>query len=196
MPALKTPAGRAAAIPVRESLKLQHAEAEALKGKNLNVECRGPADGDLALPVDGMVRWPSTKVSTMQRRFGSTSSRSLRSATRLGPVGSTIVAEVFVGLVHGDTGSYLCTKKNWRPTLPSATSGTFLMTDLLRMSMRSDPNCKRRRTPLHPLLPGGRRCTRRAGRGLERARRSSDQDGAGSGGWTASRPMFRPRVAD
>ena len=31
VPALKTPAGRAAAIPVRESLKLQHVEAEAVK---------------------------------------------------------------------------------------------------------------------------------------------------------------------
>ena len=61
-----------------------------LIGKNLNVECRGPADGDLALPVDG----------------------SRHNGERLGPVGSTIVAEVFVGLVHGDTASYLCTKKN------------------------------------------------------------------------------------
>jgi hypothetical protein len=44
----------------------------------------------LALPVDG----------------------SRHNGERLGPVGSTIVAEVFVGLVHGDTASYLCTKKN------------------------------------------------------------------------------------
>src|SRR5215213_7378473 len=50
------------------------------------------------------------------------------------------------------------------------------MTDLLRIVDEVRPyriNCKRRRTPLHPLLPGGRRCTRRAGRGLQRARRSS-----------------------
>ena len=49
------------------------------------------------------------------------------------------MAEVFVGLVHGDTGSYLCTKKNWRPTLPSATPGTFLMTDLLRIVDEVNP---------------------------------------------------------
>ena len=52
---------------------------------------------------------------------------------RLGPVGATIVAEVFVGLVHGDHQSYLWLKgKNWKPTLPSKTPGDFTMADLLR----------------------------------------------------------------
>ncbi|WP_099864147.1 peroxidase family protein [Pararhizobium haloflavum] len=51
---------------------------------------------------------------------------------RLGPVGSTIVAEVFVGLVHGDTQSYLWQVKNWKPTLPAQTAGTFTMADMLR----------------------------------------------------------------
>jgi hypothetical protein len=50
----------------------------------------------------------------------------------LGPVGSTIVSEVFVGLVHGDRTSFLWNVKNWKPTLPSATPGTFTMADLLR----------------------------------------------------------------
>jgi hypothetical protein len=50
---------------------------------------------------------------------------------RLGPVGSTIVAEVFVGLVHGDTQSFLWQVKNWRPTLPSKVADTFTMADLL-----------------------------------------------------------------
>ncbi|MGF1625761.1 MAG: heme peroxidase family protein [Alphaproteobacteria bacterium] len=52
---------------------------------------------------------------------------------RLGPVGSTIVAEVFVGLVHGDHQSYLWQVKNWKPTLPSAKPGDFTMADLLRL---------------------------------------------------------------
>lgn len=53
---------------------------------------------------------------------------------KLGPVGSTIVAEVFVGLVHGDHESYLWRKGvNWKPDLPSKTPGTFNMTDLLRL---------------------------------------------------------------
>jgi hypothetical protein len=32
---------------------------------------------------------------------------------RLGPVGSTIISEVFVGLVHGDHNSFLWQVKNW-----------------------------------------------------------------------------------
>jgi hypothetical protein len=51
---------------------------------------------------------------------------------RLGPVGSIIVSEVFVGLVHGDHNSYLWQVKNWKPTLPSKTPGDFKMADLLR----------------------------------------------------------------
>jgi hypothetical protein len=52
---------------------------------------------------------------------------------RLGSVGATIVAEVFVGLVHGDRQSYLWLKgKDWKPTLPSETQGDFTMADLLR----------------------------------------------------------------
>ena len=51
---------------------------------------------------------------------------------RLGPVGSTIISEVFVGLVAGDENSFLQKVKNWKPTLPAATSGTFTMVDLLR----------------------------------------------------------------
>ncbi|HEU4781563.1 MAG TPA: hypothetical protein VFS58_16895 [Steroidobacteraceae bacterium] len=50
---------------------------------------------------------------------------------RLGPVGSRLVAEVFVGLVQGDDQSYL-SQKNWKPTLPAKVPGTFNMTDLLQ----------------------------------------------------------------
>jgi len=50
---------------------------------------------------------------------------------RLGPVGSTIISEVFVGLVHGDQNSYLWKAKNWKPDLPSATPGQFTMADML-----------------------------------------------------------------
>jgi hypothetical protein len=43
---------------------------------------------------------------------------------RLGPVGSTIVGEVFVGLLLQDDGAYLSAQPGWKPTLPSATPGT------------------------------------------------------------------------
>jgi hypothetical protein len=49
---------------------------------------------------------------------------------QLGPVGGRIVAEVLIGLLQADEGSYLATQPRWRPTLP-ARSGTFRMTDLL-----------------------------------------------------------------
>ena len=52
---------------------------------------------------------------------------------RLGPVGATIVSEVFVGLVHGDHLSYLWVRgQHWKPELPAKTPGDFTMADLLR----------------------------------------------------------------
>lgn len=48
----------------------------------------------------------------------------------LGPVGGRIVAEVFVGLLQMDPGSYLSANPNWQPTLPNRT-GQFTMADML-----------------------------------------------------------------
>jgi len=54
--------------------------------------------------------------------------------TRLGPVGATIIAEVLMGLVHGDHQSYLWQRgPGWKPTLPSAQPGDFTMADLRRL---------------------------------------------------------------
>lgn len=51
---------------------------------------------------------------------------------QLGPVGATIISEVFVGLVHGDDQSYLGQNdKDWQPTLPSKEPGNFTMADML-----------------------------------------------------------------
>lgn len=50
---------------------------------------------------------------------------------RLGQVGSRIVAEVFVGLMEGDSSSFLVRNRDWKPTLPAQTPGTFTMVDLL-----------------------------------------------------------------
>ena len=55
-----------------------------------------------------------------------------RDGDGLGPVGGTIVAEVLVGLVHGDHQSFLWRAKNWKPDLPAAKAGTFTMADMLR----------------------------------------------------------------
>ena len=55
---------------------------------------------------------------------------------RLGPVGGTVVAEVFVGLLQSDPGSWVRTQPNWRPTLPPG--GNFRMVDFLRFA-KVDP---------------------------------------------------------
>ncbi len=49
---------------------------------------------------------------------------------RLGPVGGRIVAEVLIGLLQSDTGSYLVQKPEWTPTLTSA-GKSFRMKDFL-----------------------------------------------------------------
>jgi Animal haem peroxidase len=50
---------------------------------------------------------------------------------RLGPVGSRLVAEVFVGMLQGDPGSFM-QQPNWKPNLPSAQPNNFTMVDMLR----------------------------------------------------------------
>jgi hypothetical protein len=52
----------------------------------------------------------------------------------LGEVGGRIVGEVFMGLLEGDSMSYLRQDREWLPTLPSAKSDEFKMTDLLRFA--------------------------------------------------------------
>jgi hypothetical protein len=62
----------------------------------------------------------------------------LSSGERLGPVGGRIVAEVFIGLMQGDKGSYLSQDPEWQPFLPtidpSKAGDDFKMVDLLRFA--------------------------------------------------------------
>lgn len=51
---------------------------------------------------------------------------------RLGPVGSNLIAETFLGIVHGDQSSFMYRRSNWEPELPAAVPGTFTMADLIR----------------------------------------------------------------
>jgi hypothetical protein len=51
----------------------------------------------------------------------------------LGPVGSTLIAEVLIGLIRRSDDSILRTP-GWKPTLPSAKKGTFTLADLLRLA--------------------------------------------------------------
>jgi hypothetical protein len=52
----------------------------------------------------------------------------------LGPVGGRIVAEVFIGLLEGDSMSFLRQDPDWTPTLPSEKKGDFRITDLLKFA--------------------------------------------------------------
>lgn len=52
---------------------------------------------------------------------------------RLGPVGSTIVAEVLIGLIRRSEDSIL-NAPGWQPSLPSAHPGRFELADLLRFA--------------------------------------------------------------
>lgn len=52
----------------------------------------------------------------------------------LGPVGSTIVAEVLIGLVRRSADSILRGQRRWKPSLPSAQRDLFTLTDLLRLA--------------------------------------------------------------
>ncbi|MGI8997830.1 MAG: peroxidase family protein [Pyrinomonadaceae bacterium] len=58
---------------------------------------------------------------------------------RLGPLGSRIVGEVFVGLLQGSPDSFLTAEPNWKPTLPSAKPGKFTMADLLNFVGELNP---------------------------------------------------------
>ena len=49
----------------------------------------------------------------------------------LGPVGGRIVAEVLLGLLDADPGSYRNAEPGWQPVLPSTEPGRFTMADLL-----------------------------------------------------------------
>ena len=51
---------------------------------------------------------------------------------RLGPVGSTILAEAFVGLLLADAESYLSQNPGWLPVLPRQDADQFTMADLFR----------------------------------------------------------------
>lgn len=51
---------------------------------------------------------------------------------RLGPVGSTILAEAFVGLLLADAESYLSQNPGWLPVLPRQYADQFTMADLFR----------------------------------------------------------------
>jgi hypothetical protein len=68
-------------------------------------------------------------------------------SAHLGPVGGRIVAEVLIGLLDGDPLSYLNVQPNWTPTLPSASAGTFTLSDLINIAIPAPES------PVPPVYP-------------------------------------------
>lgn len=57
----------------------------------------------------------------------------------LGPVGSRIVAEVFVGILEGDPHSFLSVKRDWQPELPHGVAGSYELADLFNLLVPLNP---------------------------------------------------------
>ena len=76
----------------------------------------------------------------------------LNQSQRLGPVGSRIIAETFVGLIRGSRNSILSEdNRYWRPSLPALRPGHYTMVDLLLLV--SDFNPLGTERPLPPPPP-------------------------------------------
>jgi hypothetical protein len=76
----------------------------------------------------------------------------LNDSQRLGPVGSRIVAETFVGLIKGSRNSILSeANRYWRPSLPALRPGNYTMVDLLLLVGDFNPLGNER--PLPPPPP-------------------------------------------
>lgn len=63
----------------------------------------------------------------------------LAGGKHLGPVGGKIVAEVLTGLVLADGQSFVSQWPTWTPTLPSATPGSFTLSDLVNYAIGAPP---------------------------------------------------------
>ncbi len=80
---------------------------------------------------DVVTRFPSLQRSTPLWFYVLKEAEALTGGARLGPVGGTIVAEVFAGLLRRDPESVLV-QPQAAPRLPSDAPGRFTMADLLR----------------------------------------------------------------
>jgi len=61
-------------------------------------------------------------------------SEAVADGRRLGPTAGRIVGEVVLGLLAGDSSSFLRMAPAWKPELPSSQPGRFTMVNLLRFA--------------------------------------------------------------
>ena len=67
---------------------------------------------------------------------GKSVAKSNTTATSLGPVGGRIVAETLIGLLLGDSHSFLNQDPNWKPMIPTAKADSFTMGDFIKYALR------------------------------------------------------------
>ena len=67
---------------------------------------------------------------------GKSVAKSNTTATSLGPVGGRIVAETLIGLLLGDSHSFLNQDPNWKPMIPTANADSFTMGDFIQYALR------------------------------------------------------------
>jgi heme peroxidase len=116
---LRLPTGQAVA---------KHLHLKALKAKELEAAAASPQQAKVLRDARFLERTPLWYYLLAEAKHPDGGD-----GQRLGPVGSTIVAEVLIGLVRRSQDSILRTP-GWTPSLPSAHPGRFELTDLLRFA--------------------------------------------------------------
>lgn len=125
-------AGRAAVLPFRNLLRGVRVELPSGQDVARAMGIAPLAPADIATGPDGAAAQANgLHKATPLWYYILKEAEVHHSGTRLGPVGSTIVAETMLGLVHGDHKSFLWLRSNWKPELPRAEDDTFTMVDML-----------------------------------------------------------------
>jgi hypothetical protein len=122
---LRLPTGQAVARALNQKL-IEVREIPVLKPNEI-AQGAGSAEQYRVLRETGFLE------STPLWYYVLTEAAVLGNGLRLGPVGSTIVAEVLVGLVRHSENSILHVD-DWKPTLPGKEPDKFTLTDLLRFA--------------------------------------------------------------
>jgi hypothetical protein len=129
---LRLPTGQAVAQALRETLKeacdipvLTPGQIESV-AEQVPVSSNGESQLDVLRDANFLTRTPLWFYILAE-------AKALAGGQHLGPVGSTIVAEVLVGLVRRSEGSIL-RNPYWRPSLPRARHDKYTLSDLLALA--------------------------------------------------------------
>jgi hypothetical protein len=105
---------------------------EPLTGDELSTDLGGGSDGTVLKALGLQHATPLWYYILKEAQL-------VHGGQRLGPVGATIIAECFLGFVHGDHDSFMWQRSNWKPELPRADDNAFTMVDMLNFVDGIDP---------------------------------------------------------